>query len=610
MSAASASASDTPWELALERALLRQVPARWSDDDNNDYGDGDGDDADRRRDRAEQLDEIMALAAIFGDDLSGPAAAVAAREAALVAGEDPPSLGPDADDDAAAADAAAAGGLLRFDLDVALSDADAIEGVPVRVFVPGASPDSPPPVVTSLPPVRLSVIFPEGYPSRVGPAFALTASWLSRAHLDAAARALDAVCAEIPGEVVIFALVEWLRERAVEETWCPGGELRLAPPHARGWRGDEPREDGDGDGDGTLLGCRGVPTSRGPEEAVDVLLRNDALARARRAAVATSTCGVCFSDVLGRDLRACAPGVCAHAFCATCVGEMARVHVTEGTIAALRCPEPGCGAALAPSTLRAALPEPLYERWERLTLERSLDSMADLTYCPRCETAVIEDEGDDHCARCTSCAFAFCSLCREGWHPGMTCLTPERRIEVLRARGAGDAAAGDEARRKHREQMADAMAQRYIEREGKRCPKCGQGVVKSEGCNKMHCVGCDGYFCYVCGDAIIGYEHFREGRCSLFDLEAIEAWEQQMNANFVAAEARQRDAYVAGLDARLTRCPGCRQQNYKLGNNNHVRCWSCNQHFCYACRKVVRRGTETTAHYGAGPGKCRQHSAD
>ena len=303
MSAASASASDTPWELALERALLRQLPARW-----NDEGDGVEDDADRRRDRAEQLDEIMALAAIFGDDLSGPAAAVAAREAALLAGEEPPSLGPD---DAADADAVAGGGLLRFDLDVALNDTDATEGVPVRVFVPGASSDSPPPVVTSLPPVRLSVVLPDGYPSRVGPAFALTSSWLSRAHLDDAARALGALCAEMSGEVVIFALVEWLRERAVEETWCPGGELRLAPPRARGWRGDEPREDGDadadGDGDGSLVGCRGVPTSYGPDEAIDVLLRNDALAARAAAAVATSTCGVCLSDVLGRDLRACAP---------------------------------------------------------------------------------------------------------------------------------------------------------------------------------------------------------------------------------------------------------------------------------------------------------------
>jgi E3 ubiquitin-protein ligase RNF14 len=50
--------------------------------------------------------------------------------------------------------------------------------------------------------------------------------------------------------------------------------------------------------------------------------------------------------------------------------------------------------------------------------------------------------------------------------------------------------------------------------------------------------------------------------------------------------------------------------NYKIGNNNHVLCWSCNQHFCYGCRATVRRGAETRAHFGTAAGKCRQHSAD
>ena len=35
---------------------------------------------------------------------------------------------------------------------------------------------------------------------------------------------------------------------------------------------------------------------------------------------------------------------------------------------------------------------------------------------------------------------------------------------------------------------------------------------------------CDAFFCYKCGDAVIGYEHFREGgKCTLFDVEAIAA---------------------------------------------------------------------------------------
>jgi hypothetical protein len=34
---------------------------------------------------------------------------------------------------------------------------------------------------------------------------------------------------------------------------------------------------------------------------------------------------------------------------------MCVLHVTEGTVGALRCPEPACGAALAPAAVRDAL---------------------------------------------------------------------------------------------------------------------------------------------------------------------------------------------------------------------------------------------------------------
>ena len=340
------------------------------------------------------------------------------------------------------------------------------------------------------------------------------------------------------------------------------------------------------------------------------LLRHDAVETARRYAAAEHTCGICFCDVIGRDMRQTSPGVCSHRFCKDCLGEQARIHVGEGSLAALTCPEPGCSAPIPPFVLRGLLPEEQFARWERLTLERSLDAMTDLVYCPRCEAAVIEDEGGDNCGQCTSCMFVFCSLCREGWHPGSTCLTPERRLQVLQARAQGDSKMGDDARKKHREQMADAMAFRYIEKEGKQCPKCGFGVIKSEGCNKMTCGNCSCYFCYRCGKEISGYEHFRDGNCTLFDMEAIEAWENQMNANFMMAEARGNDAYVQGREVQRTACPACRQPNYKIGNNNHILCWSCNQHFCYSCRTRVRRGAETAAHYGPAPGKCRQHSAD
>ena len=79
---------DTPWEHELERALVSQLASvRLVDGDETDDGGGGENfegvrDADARDDdRAAQLDELTALASIFGDDLGGPAAADAKRAA-------------------------------------------------------------------------------------------------------------------------------------------------------------------------------------------------------------------------------------------------------------------------------------------------------------------------------------------------------------------------------------------------------------------------------------------------------------------------------------------------------------------------------------------------
>jgi E3 ubiquitin-protein ligase RNF14 len=652
---------ETPWELDLERALVSQFASRRDEDDVPTSTTS----SDRDDDRAAQLDELTALASIFGDALSGPAAAAARREARVVEGLETDDAIENESENEIENDC-----LLRFDLDVDLDDDPATgtteEGeahASIRVSLcseEDTSSDLIVGTVSSLPPVRLSVLFPKAYPSTAPPMFALGSAWLSRLALERTAEALDAIWEASRGREVVFSWVEYLRERALRETFTEarsdvgrrngieGTEtartLRLRKRD--GWRGDDASGD---EPEGSKIVSRGVPTSRGPDEASECVLRRDARVRAKRYASAVHFCGVCFSeDVPGVDMLRCygiAPSLkrsfkskntdapdepsegpssrrtCDHAFCVCCLHQMAKVHVIEGTVSALKCPEPSCGASLAPGAVKEALRRGggtsedavvLFERYEKLTLERGLASMADLVYCPRCEHAVLEDENGNHCARCVHCQYVFCSLCREGWHPGSTCLNPERRLEVLAARARGDEdCAGDDARRRHKAQVADAMALRYVEREGKRCPTCGTGVVKSEGCNKMKCGNCAGYFCYKCGEACTGYEHFREGgACSLFDVEAIAAWEREMNPGLAIAEARERDAHVAGVAVRRSNCPACRQPNFKLGGNNHVGCWSCGQRYCHACRVVVRRGADTRAHYGVGPGKCRQHTND
>ena len=41
------------------------------------------------------------------------------------------------------------------------------------------------------------------------------------------------------------------------------------------------------------------------------------------------------------------------------------------------------------------------QRVEDLTLQRALDKMSDLIYCPRCQAPALED--DDHCTQCPKC---------------------------------------------------------------------------------------------------------------------------------------------------------------------------------------------------------------
>ena len=51
-------------------------------------------------------------------------------------------------------------------------------------------------------------------------------------------------------------------------------------------------------------------------------------------------------------------------------------------------------------------------------------------------------------------------------------------------------------------------------------------------------------------------------------------------------------------------CPMCGQLNAKMGGNNNIRCWACNNNFCALCRQPLRG--KPGLHFG--PSGCRQHS--
>ncbi|KAF9229656.1 hypothetical protein BS17DRAFT_771752 [Gyrodon lividus] len=268
-------------------------------------------------------------------------------------------------------------------------------------------------------------------------------------------------------------------------------------------------------------------------------------------------CAICLSERKGVHCLALG---CGHVFCRACLGEMWGLHVREGEVGRVGCPEVDCGKeevagrgrgrgereidGLREATeeeVRAVLSEDEVERWKWLRKKRDLERDPTMIHCPMqfCQEPVPKpkserpkndiqgdaEEDDSGWARlrtCCSCGYSFCAFCRRTWHgPHTPCPLPLASkviLEYLSAPPDSDERRAIE-RRYGRSNILKLVKQHEEEKENRKwmdastmlCPGCEVRVEKSMGCNHMTCAKCGTHFCYRCGAKILStnpYQHF------------------------------------------------------------------------------------------------------
>lgn len=356
------------------------------------------------------------------------------------------------------------------------------------------------------PQLLLRVDLPDGYPDQSCPSFQISTSpsWLPPSTIQRLVKEGQKLWDEAGRGPVLYDYIDYLQREA--ETLF-----------------------GLVDGDGV------VRLAVSPELEME-LLRYNTVAERKIFERENFECGICLTPKNGsechRHLR------CGHVFCVECLQQFYGSCIAEGDIASVKCVSLECGKAenaqvteeqgqagkrrkrrreddrtLSPSELTSIpLQQDQVQRYVDLKRKAKIESDKSTIYCPRkwCQGPArwarsrrsnspegSDDEDDDEVveykegdpedklpppservAICEDCSYAFCRLCRAGWHGEMVNCWSSRKPAELSA-----------------EEQASAE---FLRLHISRCPTCNAPCQKSMGCNHMICFRCRSHFCYLC----------------------------------------------------------------------------------------------------------------
>lgn len=202
------------------------------------------------------------------------------------------------------------------------------------------------------------------------------------------------------------------------------------------------------------------------------------------------SCEICLLSVLG--IQCVRLDQCRHIHCADCTKAHVVSKIEEGNVASIGCPASKCSELIPPAIVKQLVPPPLYARYDQLLLQRTLDGMGDIVYCPRptCQCVTLKDR-DSNMAVCPRCKFSFCILCKRTWHGISACkLLPSDILELRNIYDNGDRDTKRSLEQQYGRDNLHRAFQEYdshswIRTNSKECPSCRAKIEKSHGCNMI-----------------------------------------------------------------------------------------------------------------------------
>ncbi len=201
--------------------------------------------------------------------------------------------------------------------------------------------------IQHLPPILLQVSLPSTYPSEQPPGVHLSAMWLTPSQLQQLQQHLLDMWNGASGFPICYTWVDWLQQDALEHLGI-SDSLDLSQFASAGTP-DRSHNNGccqhaagsDSEHDQQHLHHHDPCQSATPEEVLMNLLRFNAAEKQHAFRDGTWSCGICFEQFPGRSCVQ-ASLQCGHVYCKGCMAQHCGLHVREGSLEFLRCPEPGC----------------------------------------------------------------------------------------------------------------------------------------------------------------------------------------------------------------------------------------------------------------------------